>query len=158
MSKDSFLKVALVATIFLFMMLMCGRSQAQDFDHALKVEDASVDLFKIGFYRNPYYAPYDEQLTQGANLNLNLSALRYVFWNGQFQMLGDSSRLHEAGLTFMSGLHLGPWFDAYYFHNSQHLLDNPPLESNYHFPQSDFYGLRIHFFRKEGVHSQTPNF
>jgi hypothetical protein len=115
----------------------------------LKVDDASVDFYRVSYFSNPYYAPYDKMINRGANLNLNLSAWDVLFWKGSIDMIGDDTRLHEAGLTFRGGIHLYKWIDAIYMHRSEHLLDDHTEIDQAHFPQLDAYGISIHFLGRE---------
>jgi len=114
-----------------------------------KVDDASIDFYKVSYYRNVYYAPYDQMINRGFNLNLSLSAWDTIFWKGTVDSMGDESRLHEAGLTFRTGIHLYKYLDAFYGHNSQHLLDNTTGQNDAHFPETDMYGISIKFLGRD---------
>lgn len=133
--------------IFMCLILLSSVANAKEFK-LLDVDEVSVDLYKVTHYSDPYWEPYDQTISKGATLNLNLSAVKYVFWEGQIQMLGNDSQLRYGGLQFRTGIHLGHYIDAFYMHHSEHIFDDGPVNPNWKFPDLDAVGVRFYFLRK----------
>jgi hypothetical protein len=153
---DCFSALALVVAINTVLMLIAlnctGPADAAIYldpanYHLLEVEDVSVDAYKVGSFRNPYWAEYQKDFDHGFNLNLRFSSLRVLFWEGQFKLIGDG-QLRYGGLEFRTGLHFGPYLDFSWWHHSEHLLDDLNNEGD-RFPLSDCYGIRLHFIKEK---------
>lgn len=125
--------------------------------HLLQPGEISVDVYKYLENRDPYLAPLDQRLTQGANFNLNVdlaeySGYRFYMQNVlHFDQEGDRGPVKHAGWQYETGAIL--WrsggqdkLAGFLQHHSQHVLDEErPGE---HFPVYTRYGLRFIFFSK----------
>jgi hypothetical protein len=143
-----------VRTIFTILMLVlttfkAGSAQASPANFSLfSVDEVSADFYQIGFYRDSYFDEYDNGIDRGANLNTEMTLLKYGFYKSTIHMFGNETRLREAGLEFQGGIHVWGGVDVFYWHQSRHLLDAAPVRKDDHFPQLDAVGVRFHFVGK----------
>lgn len=145
-------QVRTIFTILMFVLatLSAGLAKASPAKFSLfSVDEVSADFYRIGFYRDSYFDEYDNDIDRGANLNTELTLLKYGFYKSTIHMFGNETRLREAGLEFQGGVHVFSGVDVFYWHQSRHLLDDAPLRQDEHFPQLDAVGVRFHFVGKE---------
>ena len=110
----------------------------------LDVDQVYVDAFKYEVNRDPYMP--EEKLKYGADFNLNLRILKYIFWENSIHFTGSDSQIREGGWKFRAGVPLfTPQIEAFYFHHSRHIMERE--RDSKAFPQKDAVGIRLYFKR-----------
>lgn len=120
----------------------------------LEPREVYIDVYENSVVNDPYLAPVDSKLTNGASFVTNFSILEY----GKTQLYSEntlhfdqtiSGKVKHAG--WMYGLYLRPWswnhsaVELFQQHHSRHLFDESrPV----HFPNYTRYGIRLTIFSR----------
>jgi hypothetical protein len=112
----------------------------------LNVDALNFEVTKIETKRDPYYKSHDpsEDWDWGAALNWNVRFVEYLYWSNRFHLDYDTQVRH-VGWKFEAGLNCTKYFDIFWQHHSQHMLEMENKEIE--FPLDDRYGIRIHFIK-----------
>lgn len=99
-------------------------------------------------YRDPYFIEPDgrtyKPMRDGAELNMNLSVLKWLYWDNRMHMgMDQTSQVRHVGWEWEAGLRL-PYIDIFSHHHSRHGLEyiNPRGDR---FPVEDYVGIRFKF-------------
>ncbi len=117
-----------------------------------EVDDLSMEYYKYREqFRDPYFIEQDghtyKPMSSGAELKMNLSLLKYSYWDNRIHMASDETNVvKHVGWEWEAGLHL-PYIDLFSHHHSRHGLEyqNPRGDR---FPVEDYFGIRFRFIEK----------
>lgn len=140
--------LCLILSIICIAVSQCDAST--DF-RAIELQELAVDFRQ--YMPNGYY-PYitnnglpDREVGQGLDVIMNLTVLKFFYWDNKIVSLADRGRGNSSpgqfrlvGWNFRFGLQLTEWIQFGYFHFSQHLLD---AQFPWHYPVEDAYELRF---------------
>jgi len=148
MNLYGFLKgymIGSVIAILILCALRCQEGRASEWK-LLQVDDLNLETTKIQFKRDAYFNDHDpaKDWMWGAALNWNVRTLKYVYWKNRFHLDYDTQVRH-VGWKFEAGINLGKYFDTFWQHHSQHMLESE--RDDIGFPVEDRYGLRFHFIK-----------
>lgn len=97
--------------------------------------------------RDPYAPQYTGEWREGAAILMDISALRWLYWNNRIHMetTDGSGRATGTGWQWEGGIHVSEWIDVFQYHHSRHLLDEPsPVTDPHKFPVENAIGVRVH--------------
>lgn len=115
----------------------------------LDVQEVSVDGYKIADHRNGFSSNLGYEWYEGFAINLDLRLLyNLVFMDTRVETFGTESQLREAGMWWRTGVNLSEWFQVYYMHHSDHILDGENADGT-SFVLENYYGVRLYFLRKD---------
>ncbi len=128
--------------------VLSSTSQAKEFS-LWEVNELNLEYYKYrGQFRDPYFIEQDgstyKPMRDGAELNMNLSVLKWLYWDNRYHMaMDETSQVRHVGWEWEAGLRL-KYIDLFSHHHSRHGLEyiNPRGDR---FPVEDFYGIRFKF-------------
>jgi len=115
----------------------------------------SMEYYKIDNNRDEYlrindegsskYGEGGEHWVYGAAIRLNFNLVRYndysLYLSNRVHMAATRCCVRQVGWEYEFGTHLGKHIDAFWYHHSQHILDQERVTSR--FPLQNFYGIRF---------------
>jgi hypothetical protein len=141
--------------VLFFLLLIPDKVLAKDF-YLLEPTNVYVDLYKYQSYRDPYLAPVDKDISQGASFHVYTNLIRWrsykLHWNNDLYF--DQSRVtqqivhagyhYELGMNIINDARGLPRVELFKEHNSEHIMDT--ARPAMHFPVYDRYGIRLRIF------------
>jgi hypothetical protein len=152
LSMAYFILIGIVGLIAAIMCIMAASdANAQEY-RLLEPTQVSIEAYKYQDLHDPYTAPYDGTISQGAAFTTNLNIVRYhslgLYWNNNlhFDQVQDG-QVRRAGWAYEFGANIFPWYghnkvQLFKQHESDHILD-VASPTGLHFPVMDRYGIRI---------------
>lgn len=109
----------------------------------LCVDHLALEQEHIRDYRDNYYSLLDSSVVTRIALLFDLRLLEAGYWkNSIHEMADDAGRVRAVGWEWEGGVHATKYFDVYWHHHSQHVLDeNGPSTSLYYLENE--YGVRV---------------
>lgn len=135
--------------------LVSTTAQARHDYYLLEPTDVYTDLYKYQDDHDPYIAPNDKDMAQGAAFNVNMNLVRWrdykLHWNNNlfFDQSGVTQQIIHAGYHYELGLNIYndwagfPRVELFKEHQSEHVMD---ADRPYHFPVYDRYGVRLRIY------------
>jgi hypothetical protein len=77
------------------------------------------------------------------SMDVDFRLLRYGFWENWIHTEAIPGKVKTVGWDWKLGANLGRYVDVYYHHHSQHVMDEPQIETGN--PVEDSYGFRLKF-------------
>lgn len=150
---NAILCVVVINALLMFVAIKCdGEAEAAVYIntsnyHLIDLNESSIDLYQIADHRNGYSAQFDNDWTKGFAINTNFSLLyNLLFLQSRMETFGTDAQIREAGLWWTTGVNLSDYFQIYYQHHSDHLLDSKNDETK--FILENYYGVRIILFKR----------
>lgn len=122
----------------------------------VRVTNLSIEAARYYNYRNPYFLLENDRHQKflgRTNLRLDIGLLprddpteHILYWHNNIHGSVDqeSKEYREVGWEFEMGSRINRYFDVFYYHHSEHVLEQ---ERSYKFPLEDSYGIRINLIR-----------
>ncbi len=142
--------------LYLINLLIATQLNAQELS-ILELNEFSMESWRIGDFHDSYteYGQPKSESEQekwygGAAANFNLDIIKYdsysLYWDNHVFMNGTDKQVRHTGWQWEAGIGLWSKLDLFWFHKSQHVLDEAYEDK--HYPLENRYGFRYTFFKK----------
>jgi hypothetical protein len=136
--------IILWALIFMSLCIwaLCTTSEAD----VLELKEASATYTK--YHSNNRSAYFPQAMKDGLQMQIKSDILTYGFFNSRVHGTTDDGQYRQIGLEVDLGVRLTKYFDVFYNHHSQHLLDTTDSYGR-GFPVSDSINVKLYFYRSK---------
>lgn len=131
-----------------FLLLICLLPTASYAEwKVLEVDKLYVDTGQYLYASEPFLLPnYKPEYKLDVNLNLLMFDGVMFFDNKIFSEM-DNTQYRKVGWNYSIGIHFGPFFDAFFEHKSEHLLDATPTYAS----RYDLIGVRLYLYNRKDL-------
>lgn len=92
---------------------------------------------------------YPEVHHEAIDVTLDMDILKYAYWDNTILSETTTGQYRSIGLrSFLVGVHVFPWLDIQYAHQSLHVLDREYGVMD-KFPVEDSVGLKLYLYRNQ---------
>lgn len=140
------LRFVLVFLISLFSSNLYAAEYVKGNFRLLDVDELSMDYYSIKDNKHPYFDEFQDEWTEGAALNFDLSVLKYFKWKNRVYENSANQQVRQVGWKWDLALDLGKYVNLFYEHHSTHVVDSGRKAHTY--PLENYYGVRFYFIRK----------
>lgn len=140
----------------LLLILLLGAPARADDLHLLELDQFDFDTYRVINHRDPYFGYKDmgsdgEHWDKGAAVNFNLDLMKYAeyswYWRNRVHGEATERQFRQIGWQYETGLEVHNYVQVYWYHHSQHVLDDAGAYGKY--PLDNFVGVRYTFYKRD---------